>query len=118
MYPRTNYEMTEDDLKAILDASRSVPAMFGSGGTPLFGTPQENANAAWRRLGEKMGFDYATVRPIGGKGQRFFSAVPNETETQRAERLTREASERRQAEIATLTAEIEEWQRRLEALRG
>jgi aromatic ring-opening dioxygenase catalytic subunit (LigB family) len=31
--------------------------MFLSGGTPMFGTPQENANRAWQRLGEKVGFD-------------------------------------------------------------
>jgi hypothetical protein len=57
MYPRTDYEMTEDDLGAILEASKPVPAMFLTGGTPMFGTPQENANRAWAALGERMGFD-------------------------------------------------------------
>jgi hypothetical protein len=106
MYPRTEYEMTEDDLKAILDACKPVPAMFLGGGTPMFGTPQENANAAWKRLGDKMGFDHMTVWPIGGKGQRFFTAIPNETEEARSERLAKEAIEDRKKEIARITDEI------------
>ena len=51
MYPRTNYEMTEDDLKAILDACKPVPCMMVGSYTPS--SPQENANRAWAVLGEK-----------------------------------------------------------------
>jgi hypothetical protein len=72
---RKEFEMTEEDLRALLEACRPTPAMFLSGGTPMFDTPQENANRAWQRLGEKMGFDYLTVQPVPGKGQRTFSAV-------------------------------------------
>jgi hypothetical protein len=104
MYPRTNYEMTEADLQEILDACKPVPAMMIGGTLPS--SPQENANNAWRRLGGKMGFDHMTVQPIGGKGNRFFSAVPTEPEEVRAERLEREAEEKRVAEIARLEAEI------------
>lgn len=75
---RKEYEMTENDLEKLLDASKPTPAMFLTGGEPMAGTPQENANAAWRRLGDKMGFKAMTVRPIPGKGQRFFTAEPNE----------------------------------------
>jgi hypothetical protein len=60
MYPRTNYEMSEEDLNKILEAP--------------------SANRAWMSLGEKMGFDFLTVRFISGKGQRFFSAVPEKNE--------------------------------------
>ncbi len=116
MYPRTEYEMTEADLQTILDASKSVPVMFLSGGGSMFGTPQENANRAWGAIGTKMGFDYMTVRPISGKGQRFFTAIQSENETQRAERAAREAAETRQKEIAKLRAEIVERQERLDAL--
>ncbi len=104
MYPRTNYEMTEADLQAILDACKPVPAMMIGGTLPA--SPQENANSAWQRLGSKMGFDHMTVQPIAGKGNRFFSAVPSEPEEVRAQRLEREAEERRVAEIARLEAEI------------
>ena len=77
MYPRTEYEMTEADMEAILSASKSVPAMFLTGGTPMFGTPQENANRAWTALGKQLGFRPMTVRP-SPKGQRFFTAEPED----------------------------------------
>lgn len=71
---RINYEMTEEDLQELLNACKPTPAMkIGSYIPP---TPQENANIAWRNLGKKMGFNHTTVRPIQGKGQRFFSAIP------------------------------------------
>ena len=70
------YEMTEDDLKTILDACKPTPVMYLSGGTPMFNTSQENANHAWAMLGEKMGFDHMTVRPAGSDGMRFFTAEP------------------------------------------
>ena len=114
MYPRTNYEMSEADLDALLDHCKPTPVMMvGSYTTP---TPQEHANAAWAALGKKMGFDHKTVQPIAGKGQRFFSAVPSETDAARKERLTREAEDKRQAEIARLSAEIAERQVQLDTL--
>ena len=76
---RHEFEMTEDDLKALLDACKPTPVMYLSGGTPMFDSPQENANRAWAKLGEKMGFDSTTVRPSDpNKGQRFFTAEPME----------------------------------------
>jgi hypothetical protein len=113
MYPRTRYEMTDDDLKTILAASKPTPVMFLSGGTPMGGSQQENANAAWSALGKKMGFDYMTVRPVPGENQRVFTAVPSETETQRDERLKREAEEHRQSEITKLQTEIAEREQRI-----
>lgn len=114
MYPRTNYEMSEDDLKTLLEACKPTPViMIGNYGPA---SPQENANRAWAALGKKMGFDYTTVAPIQGKGTRFFTAIPSETETVRQERLLREADERRQADIALLRGEIEERQRKLDEL--
>lgn len=105
MYPRINYEMTQADLEALLSAMRPVPAMMIGGTLPS--SPQENANAAWAALGKKMGFDSMTVQPIPGKSDRFFSAVPSETDLQRAERLTREAEEKRLRELAEVDAQIE-----------
>jgi len=113
-YPRTNYEMTEADLEAMLDACKPVPYMVMGGHAPS--SPQENANRAWARLGEKMGFDPMTVQPVQGKGSRFFSAIPSETETQRTERLAQEAETRRLEEISTLAAEIADRQKRMDAL--
>lgn len=111
MYPRTNYEMSEEDLKVILEACKPVPAMMI--GSYTSSSPQENANRAWKALGEKMDFDYMTVRPISGKGQRFFSAIPSETESQRIERTNREAEEKKLAEIASVKKEINKLKARL-----
>lgn len=73
---KREFEMSEDDLKFLLDASKPVPAMYLSGGRPMFGTPQENANRAWEALGKRMGFDPFSVEPVPGKGRRFFRAEP------------------------------------------
>jgi len=115
MYPRTNYEMTEEDLKEILDSSKPTPCMMIGSYTPA--TPQENANRAWQSLGKKMGFDHMTVRPIEGKGQRFFSAVPSETEEQKTHRLKQDAEVKRLSEISKLENEIVERQIKLNDLR-
>lgn len=68
------YEMSEEDLRTLLAACQPVPYLIAGGMGPM--TPQESANLAWKRLGEKMGFDYSTVEPVRGKGDRFFTAVP------------------------------------------
>ena len=71
---RREYEMTEDQLKRLLEACRPVPYMIFGGREPR--SPQENANAAWQELGREMGFDGMSVQPVPGKGQRFFTALP------------------------------------------
>jgi len=71
---RKDYEMTQADLDKIMDACKPVPYMVFGGIPPR--SPQENANAAWADLGKRMGFDHMPVRPTG-RGDRFFSAVPN-----------------------------------------
>ena len=80
-----NYEMTEDDLKTLLSLMQPAP-MLNVGRGP---SRQESANHAWRSLGMKMGFDHRTVKPTG-KGDRFFTAIPSETELLRKERIERE----------------------------
>ena len=72
---RTNYEMTEAELVIILDACKPTPVMYLSGGRPLCNTQQENANQAWKLLGDTYGFDHMTVQPTG-QGDRVFSAEP------------------------------------------
>ena len=114
MYPRTEYEMTEKDLEEILDACKPVPMIMLNIGTPS--SPQENANRAWEKLGLKMGFDHMTVRPIQGKGDRFFTAVPSETESHKQERIKKEEEVKRLAEIDKLNKEINELTERLHEL--
>ena len=68
-----NFEMTEEDFETMLAAMKPVPMiMLQCGKAP---SQQENANAAWKALGEKMGFDHFTVIP-NGWGPRWFKAMP------------------------------------------
>lgn len=113
-YPRVEYEMTQADLDEILAACRSVPLIMVGGYAPR--SPQENANDAWAALGRKMGFESMTVQPVNGKGMRFFTAVPSETPTQRAERLAGEERARKAARAIELRASIEAQQRELDEL--
>ena len=106
MYPRVEFEMTSEDLELILDASKPTPAMMIGGS--LGSSPQENANAAWRSLGLKMGFDPWTVQGLRGKGQRFFTAVPIESQEARAERELKEKEEKFIARRQELENEIAE----------
>ncbi len=104
MYPRTEYEMNEEQLAQILDASKPVPVMMIGNYAPS--SPQANANAAWAKLGTEMGFDSDTVRPISGRGQRFFTAVPSETAQQRQERLEQEAAAKLAAKMSVLATQF------------
>ena len=114
MYPRTNYEMTEIDMKELMEAMQPVPVMkIGNYAPP---SVQVNANRAWERLGKKMGFDYETVQPRQGYGTRFFTAIPSETPEQKIERETAAAEENRQLRITELKMSIERQTRDLKAL--
>ena len=117
MNPRVEYEMTEEDLKELLDACKSTPVMFLSGGQPMCSSAQENANQAWSSLGKKMGFDAMSVRP-SNKGQRFFTAVLSETEAQRIERVKQEAENRRLERITELQNRIKGIQKELAELQA
>jgi len=116
MYPRTKYEMTEADLKGLIDACKSTPCMMIGGS--VGSSPQENANRAWKALGKKMGFDSMTVEPINGKGTRFFTAVPSETEGQKEARLKKEAEEKRLRDIEKIESSISADQKKLSKLKA
>lgn len=115
MCPRTEYEMTGEDLATLLAAMKPVPYMVIGGQPPA--SQQENANRAWEALGKKMGFDHMTARPLEGKGNRWFTAVPSETEEARKERLAIEASARNMREIEMLETEIARKQARVAELK-
>ena len=66
------YTMTETQLDEILDVCKSVPYLIAGGMLPL--STQERANSAWSRLGDELGFDYMTVRPVSGQPQAVFTA--------------------------------------------
>lgn len=116
MYPTTEYEISQEDLDMLLDACKPTPVMFLSGGQPMFNSPQENANHAWKLLGEKYGFVWDSPKPIDGKGMRFFKATPNENETQKAEREEKEKEVEIIKHRAKLDSEIDRLQKERLAL--
>ncbi len=69
------YELTEEQLASLLDACKPVVCMKVGGYSPR--SPQENANAAWKAMGKELGFNHMTVKPVPGKGERFFTAAAN-----------------------------------------
>ncbi len=70
---RREFEMTDEDLAKLMEASKPVPYMVFGGIAPR--SPQDNANDAWAELGKRMGFDHMTVEPTG-RGNKSFTAVP------------------------------------------
>ena len=73
MKTRKEFEISEQDHKKILEACKPVPLIMLQLGMPR--SLQQNANLAWKCLGEKMGFDGMTVEPVSGKGPRWFTAI-------------------------------------------
>ncbi|MFZ7120716.1 MAG: hypothetical protein ACOWWH_07175 [Eubacteriaceae bacterium] len=73
---RKEYEMTEEQHQKLLSACKPVPYMIFDGVEPT--SPQENANRAWQSLGDEMGFEYMSVKPIPGKGSQYFTALEKE----------------------------------------
>ena len=72
------YEMSEEDLKRILDAGKPVPYMSIGGVPPR--RAWESLTVVWQELGQKLGFDPWTAQPIPGKGDRVFTAEPTSEE--------------------------------------
>jgi hypothetical protein len=115
-YPRINYEMTEADFEKLLDACK--PTVCIKVGNYEGSSPQENANRAWKALGEKMGFEWDSCQPIEGKPARFFSAIPTEPENVRKEREKQEAEEAKQAKIKEIMAKVDDLQGQLRNLKA
>jgi len=70
---RKEYHMTAKEYGLIVRASQPVPLIYTSGGE-MIGSQQENANAAWRVLAAKRGFEWDTVEKVPGKDNHWFSA--------------------------------------------
>ena len=71
---RKEFKMTDEQRDRLLEASKPTPAMWDGQGHYLFGTPEENAMAEWKRLGSELGFDPYSVRPVLGKTNHYFTA--------------------------------------------
>lgn len=68
------YELTDEQLAALYEASKPVPYMVFGGRPPP--TPYQNAMNAWAKIGDEMGFYALTVVPSPGKSDNFFLAEP------------------------------------------
>lgn len=68
---RKEYQLTEEQYRKLIEASKPIPYMVFGGMEPR--SPQENANAAWAVLGNELGFDWTTV-DRSNKGKMFFTA--------------------------------------------
>ena len=60
-----DFEMTKEQYDNLIKAMQPVHMIMLQCGTPP--SQQENANNAWKALGDEMGFDGMTVKP-NGKG--------------------------------------------------
>lgn len=68
---RKTFEMTEEQFQTLLEAGKSVPLIALQCGTPR--SAQENANEAWKKLADEMGFVWDSARPVNNN-PRLFSA--------------------------------------------
>jgi aromatic ring-opening dioxygenase catalytic subunit (LigB family) len=71
---RKEFELTQEQLDKLMEASKPQPAMYLSGGIPMFEDQQARANCAWRELANELKFDLFSVRPVPGKDTKFFTA--------------------------------------------
>ena len=71
---RKTYTMTQEQYDRIIEACKPVPMIMLQCGEPA--SQQENANRAWKALGDEMGFDYMTVEPISADRKLEFTAIP------------------------------------------
>lgn len=69
---RKEYELSDDQLKSLRSACEPEPMIMLQCGMPP--SPQERANSAWQSLANDLGFQYMTVKPVRGKGAKFFTA--------------------------------------------
>jgi len=73
---RKEFEMTQEEHDAILEACKPVPYMVIGGVEPR--SQQESANDAWEALGRKYGFKGMSVAPVAHKSSLFFTAEIDE----------------------------------------
>ena len=69
---RKEFELTDEQFAELKEASQPTPAMWLSGGQPMFDTPQENANRFWKKLSTELGFKWDSAE--AGKDARHFTA--------------------------------------------
>jgi len=62
---KRQYRLSEEELRGIIEASRSTPVMYLSGGVPMYDSPQQNANRAWKVVAQNHGFIWDSAESAG-----------------------------------------------------
>ena len=75
---RKEFKLTAEQHNQLIEAAKPVPFIVDWGGR-VPPSPQENSKTVWERLGQALGFDFTTVRPVPGKSDYHFSADPVES---------------------------------------
>jgi hypothetical protein len=70
---RKAFEMTQEQFQTLIGSMKGTPVMM-VGEVDLGRSAQENANDAWKALGQELGFQWDTVDPIPGKAAWHFTA--------------------------------------------
>jgi aromatic ring-opening dioxygenase catalytic subunit (LigB family) len=63
------FELTDEQFNKILEINKEGgdPVMYLSGGTPMGRSLREKINDYWKELGNEMGFDWTTIKPISNR---------------------------------------------------
>ena len=69
------YTMTEDELKSLVMAAQT-PGVFLGGPLAGFDPARSASEKCWEVMGDRYGFDWRTVAPVAGEGNRVFTAEP------------------------------------------
>lgn len=69
---KRQHKLTDAQLVELYEAARPVRYMVAGGQEPI--SPRERVDNWWARLGEALHFDPATVAPIPGLDDRYFTA--------------------------------------------
>jgi hypothetical protein len=72
---RKEFRMNEEQYTALMAAMKEAAGsrvMFLSGGIPMFDSPQEIANRAWKKLADEMWFVWDSAGP--GSDDHSFTA--------------------------------------------
>ncbi len=69
---RKKFEMNKEEHAELMKACQPTTCIMVGGVLPR--TPQQNANDAWKRLADKLGFVWDTVEPVVGTSELVFTA--------------------------------------------
>lgn len=106
MYGRTEYKMEQSDADSII-ASLQAKSIVQAGTPTKAESPQDRANKVWIKMGERMGFDPATVQPMPQRGMLFFSAIPIQPAEIRSALIRAQVDADREAGVKFHEGEIE-----------